>query len=603
MAQDKKVDVFEQINALNALFNRFTDEILHVTQQVYKKPIVSAAVAGASSVGMAVGALFGGAVGPIGAVTGLASAIGGALAGTHRYETRTRTVEYTEKKELIPAANLPKLKDALADTVSSWNDSDWQTELTLAFALCNGCALYGVPKEVCNSLLDEFKSREVAFAHSFAEFVYSELKLGASTPEVIAMAFDCDEFKGDDQPYVVSLYLFVEAIARYFPDKTDRAALDTAKACFARVPKSYQAFMLAVSEPEKEPFLLPRLCCVPTPVTPQERAAHYNGRQHRLHLTVPVCYQDGDDIPFVVKLKTLLDSEKYALETREVVLSVQRILRNFAHTSGNMSTLQLEDITEKLFTAAKKYDDPELRALAQRLVLETQLKQDLRTDIQMLHLRCREDGKELFARIRNSFAPAGEDGAVGVADLLDSAVRLCLYRVLYNASDRKAAIARDRIRARPADGTLLRPDFEAKVIAEKQPCLTWLQSIDPPIRFAVTEDDIWQAPRMYESSFMAVLLQDILAELVFNALKYGDLTRPIQIAFGQDGEYRTITLTNALPAQVPDHLKGNGLSGLNEMLHILNGYDMTSVACTKADGSYQTQVILHKGIFLPSDET
>lgn len=225
---------------------------------------------------------------------------------------------------------------------------------------------------------------------------------------------------------------------------------------------------LSILEPATHQFLLPQLEKSPLPLKPTERgerALDYISRQIFLHLRVSLFYVQGSHLSLSAKLLALMESKEYVYQAAESVFSMQSILRDFAHTYGNMNASQLTGISEQLYMASERYNAPELRALARQIVLEARIKNDLATGIQLMHLRCVEDIEKLSQRLHSSVVTdpsdiTSPDTVSSAEDLVDYALLLSLRRILIDATDRKANIARKKMGELAKAHPTLVQDFE-----------------------------------------------------------------------------------------------------------------------------------------------
>lgn len=137
--------------------------------------------------------------------------------------------------------------------------------LTAYFSLFNGLALFEVPEEVAERVLSNSgvqQSEDSDTITCFLKFVYHQLRCPADFSTCIQTHFS--KLDGVNCPDVVTLYLFVDSIARFFSKGNDRVALDRARRYYGRLPSEYKDFALGkrikpTSNPAVHQFLLPQL--------------------------------------------------------------------------------------------------------------------------------------------------------------------------------------------------------------------------------------------------------------------------------------------------------------------------------------------------------
>lgn len=606
-------DIFAEMERINVTLSQMALDEVHET---YTKSIRADSFDTLESAINRGGALTGGVLGavafanPIGALIGAsAGVLGEALFDRKpKYETTCRTVQ--RQTYSIRASKYDSLTETLSKMTSRWDSAfSYNEKLTAYFSLFNGLALFVVPKHISKKLISTAATPEESEQLAcFLDFVYYQVACPADYSVSIHKYLSPLDKPGC--PDVVSLYLFVDAITRYLPDERDQESLAQARKYYNRLPEEYKDFVLGkMSKPTLNPavhqFLLPQLERSAVPVedpSGSSASMDYISRQVYLRLRVLVYYSEANHMSLSAKLQAIFESEKFAYQAAESVYSIQSILRDFAHTYGNMKVTRLNSIAETLFRASEKYEDAELRKMAQLVTLEAKLKHDLTIGIQLMHLRCREDTSQISQRLLNSLANSEESqqdtGQVeSVRDILDTSLQLCLYRIFYDNSDRKAEIARRRIASTVGNFADIRGSFEAATIVGSGRSDEWLKQLEYPINVDSSFVDAWEKLAFYKGSFASVLLEDLLGEFLFNAFKYADYTVPIALEFWSDESFFGITMTNHIPAEVPDHIEGSGLASRRETMALLNGTNTDSVEFSMNGGVCTTIVRLRRTLF------
>lgn len=604
-------DIFAEMELVNDKLSQIASDEVHEAYTIYAEPFDSL-----GSTITSVGALTGGVLGavafsnPIGALIG-ASAV--ALGEVHsdrkpKAETAYRTVR--RQTYSIKPSKYDSLVETLTQMISRWESVFSHNEKLTAFlSLFNGLALFEVPRHIAEKLIPvDAKPEELEQLTCFLDFVYHQVACPADYS--VSIQKYLSPLDKPDCPDVVLLYLFVDAITRYLPDERNQETLIRAKQYYDRLPEEYKDFVLGkmakpTSNPAVHQFLLPQFERSAVPVedpSGSSASMDYISRQVYLRLRVFVYYPEADHMSLSAKLQAIFESEKFVYQAAESVYSIQSILRDFAHTYGNMKVTRLNSIAETLFRASEKYEDAELRKMAQLVTLEAKLKHDLTIGIQLMHLRCREDTSQISQRLLDSLASSEESqreaGQVeSVRDILDTSLRLCLYRIFYDNSDRKAEIARRRIASTVGNFADIRGSFEAATIVGSGRSDEWLKQLEYPINVDSSFADAWEKLAFYKGSFASVLLEDLLGEFLFNAFKYADYTVPIALEFWSDESFFVITMTNHIPAEVPDHIEGSGLASRRETMALLNGTNTDSVAFSVKGGVCTTTVRLRRTLF------
>ncbi len=556
-----------------------------------------------------------------GALTGAGALIGALIGGSAGFlssvlpnaKPKTETAYRTVQRQTysIKADKYDSLVKTLSQMTTDWESVfSYNEKLTVYVALFNGLALFAVPRYIAEKLIPTSAVPEALEQITyFLDFVYHQFTCPADYS--ISVGNYLSPLDKSGCPDVVSLYLFIDAISRYLPDERDQKTLEQARQYYDRLPRKYKDFVLGkmakpTSNPAVHQFLLPQLERATVPVdslsgTPANM--DYISRQLYLRLRVLVYYSEANHMSLSAKLQAIFESEKYVYQAAESVYSIQSILRDFAHTYGNMKVSRLNSIAETLFRASKKYEDTELRKMAQLVTLEAKLKHDLTVGIQLMHLRCREDTSQISQRLLNSLASDEESqqdaGQVeSVKDIFDTSLRLCLYRIFYDNSDRKAEIARRRMTSAIGSFADMRRSFETATIVGDELSDNWLRQLEHPINVDSSFAEAWEDLAFYKGSFASVLLEDLLGEFLFNAFKYADYTVPIALEFWSDESFFGITMTNRIPDKMPDYIKGNGLASRKETMTFLNGADTNSVEFSAEGGIFTSTVRLRRTLFI-----
>ena len=128
----------------------------------------------------------------------------------------------------------------------SWGSTMSRNErLTAYFSLFNGLALFEVPEEVAERVLSNSgvqQSEDSDTITCFLKFVYHQLRCPADFSTCIQTHFS--KLDGVNCPDVVTLYLFVDSIARFFSKGNDRVALDRARRYYGRLPSDIRILRL-----------------------------------------------------------------------------------------------------------------------------------------------------------------------------------------------------------------------------------------------------------------------------------------------------------------------------------------------------------------------
>lgn len=314
----------------------------------------------------------------------------------------------------------------------------------------------------------------------------------------------------------------------------------------------------------------------------------------RKHLLAIPCLIEPSASNFHNVFKETLRAEIRTVERDCAIDDKATVIRDFAHTYGNMKATGLYAIAQALL----KNEDIESKRLGRQVLLEYGIKQDLTKAVYMMRLRFEENTKKLRELLRDSVAEGSETDTEGIDDIMSSALQLSLLRVFYDSSDSKAKLARNQLKKAVEKLNPLRDSFEHEVIFSGTDAIRWMSKCVTPLDISVS--DGWKQLAFRKESYATVFLRDIFAECFFNTLKYADLMQPISFNLSESGNEFRIELVNTV-AQMDMVYSGVGLSSKSAMLDIVNGRkanagiesSMTGCVC---DGNFYTHISLAKSI-------
>lgn len=292
--------------------------------------------------------------------------------------------------------------------------------------------------------------------------------------------------------------------------------------------------------------------------------------------------------------KETLRAEVRTVERDCAIADKATVIRDFAHTYGNMKATGLYAIAQALL----KNEDIESKRLGRQVLLEYGIKQDLTKAVYLMRLRFEENTEKLCELLRDSVAKDSETDAESINDIMSSALQLSLLRVFYDSSDSKAKLARNQLKKAVEKLNPLRDSFEHEVVFSGTDAIRWMSKCVTPVDISVS--DGWKQLAFRKESYATVFLRDIFAECFFNTLKYADLMQPISFNLSESGKEFQIELVNTI-TQMDEVYSGVGLSSKSAMLDIVNGRKAnagtgSSMAGFVSDGNFHTHISLSKSV-------
>lgn len=220
----------------------------------------------------------------------------------------------------------------------------------------------------------------------------------------------------------------------------------------------------------------------------------------------------------------------------------KQIIAEFAHTYGNMQATTLHDVGELLLRFKNNF----VHECGRKILVEYAIKQNLTKEIEILKLQFEERPSELLKKIRGSIS---NSNGKNVTDLVSDAFQRCFMSILYGETqgdNSKRELfwgAKDYEEQREA----LQDAFDQDVLVDEENMLSWLCRRDI-IKLSVDVSENWQALRFEDGEYAALLITNWIAELLTNALKYADKSKPISLSFTQQDGLLLITIQNVKEA-------------------------------------------------------
>lgn len=249
----------------------------------------------------------------------------------------------------------------------------------------------------------------------------------------------------------------------------------------------------------------------------------------------------------------------------------KQIIAEFAHTYGNMQATTLQDIGTELLSV----DDELLHEWGRKIMVEYAIKQNLTKEVEMLKLQFEDQSSKLIQKMKDSLN--SYEGKT-ITDLVSDALQRCFMSLLYgetrsDKSKRKLFFgSENNIEMREA----LQDSFEQSVLVGEQDMLNWLNEksiLDIPISIS----EIWKTLCFDDGGYAALLITNWITELLTNAIKYADKSKPISMSFSHENDMLIITISDIKEqSAVNIHGTQQGISSIIASIRRLN----LAVECT-----------------------
>ena len=288
-----------------------------------------------------------------------------------------------------------------------------------------------------------------------------------------------------------------------------------------------------------------------------------------------------------VALKEAKDSELKAKEDKHM------IIRQFSHTYMNMRATSLYNIAMELL----KNPDKQYRNYGRKILYEYSVKQNLTKDVEMLKLRFEDNDEELYNLIKNSIV-FDEDEGVHINHLVDEAIVRCMITLVHDASPDARKL---REKLNDVDWISIRNSFENEILlSENCQIQKWFNLNMFTLNVQIAEN--WKSIVFERDSYAALLLTNILSEILTNIFRYADTDRDVDINFGRKNEgIYTISARNykrSSNSYVSD--SGYGLqaeANIFETLNKFSGSENSAICIQNDDDQFSVTFQISDKIF------
>ena len=286
-------------------------------------------------------------------------------------------------------------------------------------------------------------------------------------------------------------------------------------------------------------------------------------------------------------LENAKESELKAKEDKHMVI------RQFSHTYMNMRATSLYNIAMELL----KNPDKKYRNYGRKILYEYSVKQNLTKDVEMLKLRFEDNDAELFNLIKNSIV-FDEDEGVHINHLVDEAIVRCMITLVHDASPDARKL---REKFNDVDWISIRNSFENEILlSENCQILKWFNMNMFTLNVQIAEN--WKSIVFERDSYAALLLTNILSEILTNIFRYADTDRDVDISFGRKNEgIYTISARNykrSSKSYVSD--SGYGLQAEAKIFETLNkfsGSENSAICIQNEDNQFSVTFQISDKIF------
>lgn len=275
----------------------------------------------------------------------------------------------------------------------------------------------------------------------------------------------------------------------------------------------------------------------------------------------------------------------------------KQIIAEFAHTYGNMRATTLQDIGTELLST----DDDLLHEWGRKVMVEYAIKENLTKEVEMLKLQFEDETTALIQKLQ---ASASNMEGKDIADLISDSLQRCFMSILYGETKpdkrkRELFFGTDDYDERRE---VLQQSFEQDVLIDQTDMLTWIRE-KQLLNITVNVSGLWEGLWFDNGGYAALLITNWITELLSNAMKYADKSKPISLSFGQQDDLLVLEICNTKEKAVRNvHNTQQGISSICASIRRLNlavnENSETDYALDQSDDTYHLQLYLSSKILI-----
>ena len=208
-----------------------------------------------------------------------------------------------------------------------------------------------------------------------------------------------------------------------------------------------------------------------------------------------------------------------------------------------------------------------MKKYGRTILLEYGIKKALTKEVEILQLYFEDDIKKLRNKVQNSVNQTTDEN-YSISDIINESIKRCMNTIVHDGSDeakkiRKACLKNYNLIS-------IRDDFEQGILfSENCDVINWFsQNI---VKLHVSVSELWKKIFFQKSEYADNIISSLLVDLIMNAIKYADKTKPVIIEFTSNHDFMLINSKNTIVGN-KDNIpgSGNGLKNQNDLLQKLN---------------------------------
>lgn len=284
----------------------------------------------------------------------------------------------------------------------------------------------------------------------------------------------------------------------------------------------------------------------------------------------------------------------YNIKLRKAQEEKSALVNDFSHRYKNMQTNLLFDVANKLINESETISPLDIRNNGITVLFESEIKQRLTFEANMLNLRFQKHMGMLQAEIQKSVKNSAEK-SYSISDIINNAIKRCMITLIHDISDDAADAIIDTYFS-DYDFDSLEKSFDSDVLFKKDcDAVKWLNN-NNIIRLNVTISDGWKKVFFAKYQYADNIITDLLVDLIMNALKYADKNQPVFINLTEKDKFMIIKSQNSIfnTSNMPG--SHQGLKNQNLLFNSINN-STDSITYQRDNDKFTIEIKISKQLF------
>lgn len=308
---------------------------------------------------------------------------------------------------------------------------------------------------------------------------------------------------------------------------------------------------------------------------------------------IPPLGNPSDIFNELLKDNIILDNKND--ELKQAQEEKANLVNDFSHRYKNMRTDMLFEISDNLINKCEILLPPEIKDEGVKVLFESEIKQRLTTEADMLNLRFKDKVGMLQTEIKKSIEYSSGKN-YSISDIINNAIKRCMITIIHDGDINLADAIIDNYFA-DYDIESLEKSFDTDVLFKKDcDAIEWLNH-NKIVKLNVNISDKWKKFFFVKYQYADNIITDLLVDLIMNILKYADKNQPVFIDFTENDEFMIIESQNVISEYV-NNMPGShqGIKTQNILFNSINN-TTDSITYKQESDKFTIKVKIDKQLF------